>query len=67
MAEKVTYASGHRFHEQVAISVGNGETVYFTVKEARALSRGINKICRACERVDYGDGPNLTFWIEREK
>ena len=67
MADYVTYASGHRFHDQVAVFVGHGQSdVYMSVKEAREFSRGINKICRSIEREEYGASSNLTFFIERD-
>lgn len=52
----------HRFHDNVAIWIGDGETVYLTAKDARKLARAINKTVRSIERESYLDSPNdLTF------
>lgn len=37
------YVQVHRFHDKVAINVGNeGQTIYFTVEEAAKLARAIS-------------------------
>ena len=36
----------HRFGNQIAAYLGNGETVYLTPAEARAFARALNKAAR---------------------
>lgn len=36
-----TMASVHRFHDKVAVYVGNGGTTYLTAKQARKLARAL--------------------------
>lgn len=39
----------HRFQDRVAVYIGTGETVYLTPRDARQLSRAINRIAKSCE------------------
>lgn len=50
----------NRFRDCVAICIGTGETVYMTTKQARALSAGVNRICRSIERQEFADSRGLT-------
>ena len=61
---KILKASAHRFGDSVAISV-SGETVYFSVHDARLLSHAINRIARSVERLKYQGG--LTFTLSSEQ
>ena len=42
-----TIASVHRFHDQVAIYVGDGSTTYLTAKQARALARALRDCAKS--------------------
>ena len=42
-----TVASVHRFVDQVAIYVGDGNTTYLTAKQARALARALRDCARS--------------------
>lgn len=42
-----TLASVHRFHNKVAIYVGNGSTTYLTAKQARALARALRDCAKS--------------------
>ena len=67
MTKKPFNVGVHRFHDSVAIWIGTGETVYLTTKDARKLSRAINKTCRSIERERYLDSSDLTFSLEGEQ
>jgi hypothetical protein len=49
----MTTAQVHRFRDKVAVYVGNGETVYMTAKEARALARAIGKVAKSVETQTF--------------
>lgn len=51
----------HRFHNGVAVYVGDGQTVYLHPKDARKLSRAINKAARSCETEKFADSSCGTF------
>ena len=53
-------AQVHRFRESVAVHVGNGETVYFSPKDARKLARALNAAARSCDREPYTESHGLT-------
>lgn len=63
MREQVR-AQVHRFHDCVAVYVGTGETVYLAPKDARKLSRAINKAARSVERERFADSEGLTFELD---
>ena len=46
-------AQVHRFGDYVAVYIGTGETVYLEPKQARALSRAINKAAKSCETETF--------------
>jgi hypothetical protein len=60
-------ASVHRFREDVAIYVGNGETVYIPAKEARKLARAINRAAKSCETETFAESSVGTLEIEWSK
>ena len=51
----------HRFRDGVALYVGDGQTVYLHPKDARKLSRAINKAARSCETEKFADSSCGTF------
>ena len=51
----------HRFRNGVAVYIGNGQTVYLHPKDARKLSRAINKAARSCETEEFADSSFKTF------
>ena len=51
----------HRFHNGVAVYVGGGQTVYLCPKDARKLSRAINKAAKSCETESFADSSCGTF------
>jgi hypothetical protein len=52
----------HRFHDSVALHIGDGQTVYLRTVDARKLSAAINRIARSIERESFGNSANgLTF------
>ncbi len=55
-----TSASIHRFHDELAISAGSGETVYLNAKAARELHKAIGKVCRSIEGEPFGESAGLT-------
>ena len=57
-------AQVHRLHEKVAFYTVTGETVYMTVKEARAFAGAIFKAARSIERETYAQSTGLTFNME---
>lgn len=63
MGEQVR-AQVHRFRNCVAVYVGTGETVYMTPKDARKLSRAINKAARSVEREKFVDSSGNTCEID---
>ena len=40
--QNTTIVGVHRFREHVAVSVGDGDTIYFTAKQAMELSKAIS-------------------------
>jgi hypothetical protein len=56
---KIT-AQVHRFGDYVAVYIGTGETVYLTPKQARALSRAMNKAAKSCETQPFSESSGLT-------
>lgn len=58
-AEAKLIASVHRFRDKIAVFVGNGETTYLTVAQARKLADAIGSCARD---VEFGpDFPRSTF------
>jgi hypothetical protein len=53
-------AQVHRFGDMVAVYIGTGETVYLLPKEARQLTRAINRVARSCEREVFTKSEGLT-------
>lgn len=51
-------ASVHRFHDYVALSIGNGGTVYITAADARKFTRAINKVAKSIKVEKFVDSPN---------
>jgi hypothetical protein len=50
----------HRFRDCVAVSAGNGETVYLTAAQAKAMARAINAAARSVQRERFSAAPSLT-------
>jgi hypothetical protein len=50
--DKIT-AQVHRFGDFVAIHIGTGETVYLHPRQARQLSRALNRAARSCENEAF--------------
>ncbi len=46
-------AQVHRFRDYVAIYIGTGETVYLTPKQARQVSRALNKVAKSCDSETF--------------
>ena len=63
MREQVR-ARVHRFRNCVAVYVGTGETVYLTPRDARKLSKAINKAARSIERERFVDSSGNTFELD---
>ena len=51
----------HRFRNGVAVYVGGGQTVYLHPRDARKLSRAINKAAKSCETEEFTDSSCGTF------
>jgi hypothetical protein len=57
----------HRFHSRIAVSLGTGQTVYLTAKDAGRLSAAINKAKREIlQGVKFQDSTVGTFNEEAE-
>ena len=54
----------HRFRDYVSITLGRGETVYLTAREARQLSRAINKAVKSCETESFLDSTFESIELE---
>ncbi len=63
MREQVR-AQVHRFRDCVALYIGTGETVYLSPKDARKLSRAVNKAARSVEREKFVDSSGNTFELD---
>lgn len=48
-------AQVHRFGDYVAVYIGTGATVYLDAKQARALTRAINKVAKSCEAESFAE------------
>lgn len=46
-------AQVHRFRDYVAVYIGTGETVYLDPRQARQLTRAINKAAKSCETKSF--------------
>jgi hypothetical protein len=44
----------------VAVYIGTGETVYLSPKEARQLTRAINRVARSCDQEAFTKSEGLT-------
>lgn len=53
-------AQVHRFRDAVALHVGTGETVYLTPREARQLTRAMNRVARSCDSEPFAASSGLT-------
>lgn len=53
-------AQVHRFRDAVALYIGTGETVYLTPREARQLTRAINRVAKSCEGETFAESSGLT-------
>jgi len=53
-------AQVHRFGDMVAVYIGTGETVYLLPKEARHLTRAINRVARSCDQETFTESKGLT-------
>ena len=63
-------AQVHRYFDTVAVFIndgynGHGKTVYFHPKDARRLSRAINKCAKSCETETFIDSTCGTFHLEK--
>ncbi len=63
MSEESKTAQVHRFRERVAISVGLGETVYLTYREARLLAKGLNATAKSVESESFAKSELKPFTI----
>lgn len=50
----------HRFRDSVAASLGNGQTVYMTSGEARALARALIRAARSVESEPFHLSAGIT-------
>lgn len=57
-------AQVHRFHNKVAVWLENGETVYLTPKEAKAIALAMQRAALNCGAVKFTDSTFETFNIE---
>ena len=53
----------HRFRDQVAIHLGDGQTQYLTVKQARAIARQLNKCSKDIDNNSFQQSTFKTFTI----
>lgn len=50
----------HRFRDSVAAFIGEGETVYMTPDEARAMANALSRAARSVEQERFTDSSGLT-------
>ena len=69
MQNETIHAKVHRFRDQVAIYLGNGQTVYIEPKDARKISGAINAAARSCERESFAQsaGTSKSFTFEGQR
>lgn len=60
-------AQVHRFRDKVAIYIGTGATVYLDPKDARQISKAINKVARSCERESFAQSSGNTHSFDFPK
>lgn len=53
-------AQVHRFRDAVALHLGTGETVYLTPREARQVTRAINRVAKSCDSESFAESSGLT-------
>lgn len=53
-------AQVHRFRDMVAVYIGTGETVYLSPKEARQMTRAINRVAKSCDQEPFSESEGLT-------
>lgn len=60
------HAQVHRFGDCVAMYLSNGETVYMTPKDARAIAKSLNACARDIKAAKYVDGTFKTaeFYLQ---
>lgn len=56
-------AQVHRFHNNVAIYVGSGETVYLSPAQAHRIARALNAGARDIELVKFTDSTLSTVHL----
>lgn len=57
-------AQVHRFHDKVAIYIGNGQTCYLTEKEARKISAFLLEAAKDIKRFKFVDGKFKTQTVD---
>ncbi len=57
-------AQVHRFHDAVAVSVGNGWTVYLDPDTANKLGKALNDCARDIRLCSFTDSPFHTVEID---
>ncbi len=66
------YFQTHRFRDSVAVALAvkgaKSQTVYLTARDARKLTRAINRVAKSCESEMFKDSRDLTaeFTLEGE-
>jgi uncharacterized membrane protein YgaE (UPF0421/DUF939 family) len=50
---KTNRAQVHRFHDKVAVYVGDGQTVYMQAAIARKLARALNACARSVDQTGF--------------
>lgn len=63
----MSIASVHRFHDEVAVHVGDGQTTYLSAKQARKLARALNKAAKSVETESFLKCSNVTAEIEVDR
>lgn len=61
MSKSKEYASVHRFHDQVAIYVGTGETVYLAAHEADQLGKALVRFAKDTKNNTFQESQLHTF------
>lgn len=56
----------HRFRDSVAMSAGNGETVYISADHARKLSRALSDAAASCETEGFTESTFGNVEIKEE-
>lgn len=61
MQNKTINANVHRFNDHVAISIGDGKTLYLTPKDAAILARSLKDFSDDCNTIKF---TNSCKWPE---